>query len=93
MSELKKLTSVLRENDRVRQATPMPNSRMGTFLRFVLTSGRFYGRALRVSALTAIDFSHAPKGSEIFLKMSKPLNSNLFQGRFSLQALSMPFKI
>lgn len=93
LSELKKLTNVLRKNDRVWQATPMPDSRLGTFLRFVLTSGRFYGKALRVTALTAIDFSHAPKGSEMFLKMAKLLNSSLFQGRFNLQALSMPFKI
>lgn len=44
----------------------MPDSRLGTFLRFVLTSGRLYGKALRVTALTVIEFSHAPKDSEMF---------------------------
>jgi N-acyl-D-aspartate/D-glutamate deacylase len=93
LGELKKLTNVLRKNDRVWQATPMPSSRLGTFLRFVLTSGRLYGKSLRVSALTALDFSHAPKAGELFLKMATLFNSDLLKGNFHLQALSAPFKM
>ncbi|MFT7130814.1 MAG: N-acyl-D-aspartate/D-glutamate deacylase [Gammaproteobacteria bacterium] len=93
LSELKRLTAILRSNDRVWQATPMPSSTVGTLARFILTSGRLYGKALRVSALTALDFSNAPKAGETFLKIAKLLNSNLLKGDFHLQALSMPFKM
>jgi N-acyl-D-aspartate/D-glutamate deacylase len=93
LDELKRLTGLLRQADRVWQATPMPADRIGTLQRFLLSSGRLHGKALRLSALAAIDFVANPRGSRALLGIARLLNSRLLGGHMQLQALSAPFRM
>jgi N-acyl-D-aspartate/D-glutamate deacylase len=89
--ELRALLDVVRRHERVWQATPDAVSRFGTLKRFLFTSGRFYGKPLRTSALTAIDLVHDRRVWRVFLQLSRFLNSRLMQGKFHFQVLGTPF--
>ncbi|MFM7784092.1 MAG: hypothetical protein ACKPE6_05530, partial [Gammaproteobacteria bacterium] len=92
-AELKRLTGILRDAERVWQATPMPDRIPETLRRFMLSSARLHGKALRVSALAAVDFVANPRGIAALLGMARLINSPLMRGHFHLQALSSPFTI
>ncbi|MGI9286726.1 MAG: N-acyl-D-amino-acid deacylase family protein [Pseudomonadales bacterium] len=91
--ELRSLTDIVRDLDRVWQATPDPENRLRMLKRFFLTSGRFYGKPLRLSALAAMDFIADRRASAAFGFLGRLLNSRLVQGKFHFQALSAPFKM
>ncbi len=91
--ELKRLTSILRRWDRVWQATPPKDDKLAVFRNFLLTSGRLYGRALKVTAVAAIDITTNKSIVRLGLLLSRLLNSQFLRGRFRLQALAAPFKI
>ena len=91
--ELKYLTNILRRWGRVWQATPPKDSRIGTFRTFMLTSGRFYGRPLKTTAVAALDLHTNRSLVKMALTLSKLLNGWLFKGFFRLQALAAPFKV
>jgi len=90
-AELKRLTEILRRADRIWQATPSPEDKLGMLRRYLLSSARLHGKALRVSALAAVDFAANPRGSKGLLQIARLINSPLFHGDFHLQALSAPF--
>lgn len=91
--ELKSLLDVVRRHDRVWQVTPDSQSRGTTLRRFLWTSGRLYGKPLKVSALTAIDFKPTPKIWKSLLGLARFLNSPLIQGRFHFQTLATNFRM
>lgn len=91
--EQKRLLDVVRNHDRVWQATPDTLNRLATFKRFLYTSGRLFGKPLRTTALTAIDLVHERKAWKTFLGLARFLNSPLMQGKFHFQVLGTPFKI
>ena len=93
LAELKSLLGVVRDFDRVWQATPDSHDRLKTLRWFLLTSGRLYGKPLRTSALTAIDPVADRKAWRMFLLLGKLFNSKLLKGRFHFQVLSTPFKL
>ena len=92
-SELKRLTQIVRHWGRVWQATPPKDDKLAVFRNFLLTSGRFYGRTLKVTAVAAIDVTTNRSLLRLALLMSRLLNSRFVRGHFRLQALSAPFKI
>jgi len=91
--ELKRLTAIVRRWDRVWQATPPKDSRLGTLRTFLLSSGRLYGKRLRTTAVAAIDLHTNRILVKLALRLSKLLNSKLIGGLFRFQALSAPFKL
>ncbi|MFK8029673.1 MAG: amidohydrolase family protein [Gammaproteobacteria bacterium] len=91
--ELKLLTEVLRENNRVWQATPPKDSKLMVLRNFLLSSGRLHGKPLKLTAVAALDVV-ANRGLLKTIKLlSTILNSRLLNGRFAVQALAAPFKI
>ena len=91
-SELKRLTGVVRRWGRVWQATPPKDDKLAVFRNFLLTSGRLYGRPLKVTAVAAIDVTANASIVKLGVLLSKILNSRLLRGVFRLQALAAPFK-
>lgn len=91
--ELKKLTGIVRRYGRVWQATPEKDNRLKIFRNFLLTSGRLYGRTLKVTAVAAIDLVMNKGIGKMGLLLTKILNSKLVKGHFRFQALSAPFKV
>ncbi|WP_372747550.1 amidohydrolase family protein [Litorivivens sp.] len=92
-AELKTLLQVVRDRDRVWQATPDSKNMFTTLRRFFWTSGRLFGKPLRVSALTALDFKSTPGAWKRLLRLAALLNSTLLNGRFHFQALSTNFRM
>ncbi len=90
--ELKALTDVVRRWDRVWQATPPKDDKLAVVRNFLLTSGRLYGKPLKVTAVAAIDVAANRSIVKLGLLLSKILNSKLLRGHFRLQALAAPFK-
>ena len=91
--ELKRLLRVVRNRDRVWQTTPIIEKRAKAALYFLLTSGRLFGRTLKTSALSAMDFVLMPKGYRAFLGFASFLNSKLMKGNIHFQALGTNFRI
>lgn len=91
--ELRRLTSILRERDRVWQATPNKDSRGSIVRKFFLTSGRLFGKPLKLTAVAALDVATNKSIARMGLFLSRLLNSRLVKGRFRFQALSAPFTI
>jgi len=91
--ELKYLTHIVRKWDRVWQATPPKDSRIGTLRTFLLTSGRFFGKPLKTTATAAIDLVANRSIVRMGFTLSRILNSRLIRGMFCFQALSAPFKV
>jgi len=92
-SELKFLTQIVRRWNRVWQATPPKDDKVAVFRNFLLTSGRFFGRPLKVTAVAAIDITTNRALLRMGLLMSRILNSRFIRGHFRLQALAAPFKL
>ena len=92
-SELKRLTHVVRRWGRIWQATPPIESPLTVFRTFLLTSARLYGKALKITAVAALDV-HANRGlvRSAFV-LTWLLNSRLFKGHFVLQSLAARFKV
>lgn len=91
--ELKRLLQVVRDRDRVWQTTPIIEKRAKAFLYFLLTSGRLFGRTLKTSALSAMEFALTPKAHRGFLGFASLANSRLFKGNIHFQALGTNFRI
>ena len=91
--ELKRLTHIVRRHDRVWQATPPTENRLDVFKTFLLTSGRFFGKPLKVTAVAALDVRSDPQIIKSAFLLSRLLNSWLIKGRFALQSLAAPFKV
>ena len=92
-AEYKRLTDVVRKHDRVWQMTPATDDGRLTARLFMLSSGRLYGKPLKVTALAAIDSVNNRSNLSRGLLFSNLLNSNALQGKFRLQCLSAPFKV
>lgn len=92
-AELRRLTDVVRHWDRVWQATPPKDSKLGTLRTFLLTSGRLYGKPLKTTATAAIDVWTDRRIARMGLILSWLLNSRLIGGHFRFQCLSAPFKV
>lgn len=92
-SELKRLTAIVRRWGRLWQATPPKDNTVSVFRNFLLTSGRLFGKPLKVTAVAAIDLATNRSIVRLGLLLSMLLNSRLLNGRFRLQALPARFKI
>lgn len=90
--ELRRLTDVLRRRDRLWQATPPKDNPLDILRTFALTSGRLFGRPLRLTAVAAMDLVTNRSLAVLGLVMSRVFNSAWLDGRFRLQALAAPFK-
>ncbi len=91
--EIKAIGDVVRKYNRTWQATPDPDNLLTTIRTFGMTSGRFYGQPLRMTATAAMDLHANKRGADGLLKFSKLLNSKFLGGDFTFQALSAPFKV
>ena len=91
--EMKRLMRVLRKYDRVWQTTPIIEKRSKAFLFFLLTSGRLFGKTLKTSALSAIEFVLTPDAHKGLLGFAALMNSRLFKGNIHFQALGTNFRI
>lgn len=91
--ELKRLLAVVRRHDRVWQTTPLLENRLKALLYFMLSSGRLFGRPLKTSALSVLEFVLAPKAAHGMLGLARLINSALLQGRIHFQALGSNFRI
>ena len=91
--EHKRLLDIVRKHERVWQATPDAVNRLGTLRRFLYTSGRFFGKPLRTSALTAIDLVHDRGVWRVFLQLARFLNSWIMKGKFHFQVVAAPFML
>ncbi len=76
--EMKRLLQVVRDRDRVWQTTPIIENRLKAFLYFAFTSGRLFGKTLKTSALSVMEFALMPKASNMFLGFAKLINSERF---------------
>ena len=92
-SEVKALTHVVRDYDRVWQGTPPKDSKIGTLKTFMLTSGRFHGKPLKSTVVAALDVYANKTLVKLGTLLAKILNSRFIKGDFHLQALAAPFKI
>ena len=91
--EMKRLLQIVRDRGKVWQTTPIIENRLRAFLYFSLTSGRLFGKPLKTSALSVMEFVLMPKGSGAFLGFAKLMNSKLFQGNIHFQALGTNFRV
>lgn len=92
-SEIKALTSIVRDYDRVWQATPPKDSPPKVVRTFLLTSGLFNKKPLKTTVVAALDVSSNGSIVKLARTLSRVLNSRLLNGRFYMQALAAPFKI
>ena len=91
--EMKRLLKVLRKYDRVWQTTPIIEKRAKAFLYFLLSSGRLFGKTLKTSALSAMEFVLMPKAHKSFLGLAALVNSRLLKGNLHFQALGTNFRV
>lgn len=92
-AEYRRLTDVVRRHGRVWQMTPATDDGGLTLKLFLLTSGRLYGRPLKITALAALDSVSNRSTKAMAKRFSRLFNSRLVDGRFRMQALAAPFKI
>ena len=91
--EYKLLTDVLRKHDRVWQMTPATDNGALTLRMFLLSSGRLYGKPLKVTALAALDSVNNRQTKFQALLFANLLNTKAFAGDFKMQCLAAPFRI
>lgn len=91
--EMKRLTNVVRKHGRVWQATPPKDNPVQVLRNFLLTSGRLFGRALKVTAVAALDITTNKNIAKLGMRLTRILNSKLVGGHFRFQALAAPFKV
>jgi len=92
-SEIKALTSIVRDYDRVWQATPPKDSPPQVIRTFLLTSGLLHKKPLKTTVVAALDIASNGSIVKLATTLSRVLNSKLLKGRFYMQALAAPFKI
>ena len=92
-AEYKMLTDVLRKHDRVWQMTPATDNGALTVKLFMLSSGRLYGKPLKMTALAALDSVNNRQNKAQALLFANLLNSRAMNGNFRMQCLSAPFRI
>ncbi len=91
--ELKRLAAIVRRHGRVWQATPPTDNPLKVFRTFLLTSGRLYGKPLKITAVAALDVRsnrNIIRSAHLLVAL---LNSPLLRGRFYLQSLAARFKV
>ena len=91
--EYRRLTEVVRQHDRVWQMTPAPDNGRLTLKLMGLTSGRLYGKPLKVTALAALESVNNRMQLWQALALTQVLNSSVFNGHLRMQALAAPFRI
>jgi N-acyl-D-aspartate/D-glutamate deacylase len=91
--EVKRLTSVVRRYGRVWQATPEKDKPHNVIRWFMLSSGRFFGKPLKITAVAALDVVTNRFLAKLGVVLSRIINSPLVNGRFRLQALAAPFRV
>jgi N-acyl-D-aspartate/D-glutamate deacylase len=91
--ELKRLTDIVRRHGRVWQATPPTESPLRVFRTFLLTSGRLFGKPLKITAVAALDVRSNRNIIKSAHFLTRLLNSRLLKGRFYLQSLAARFKV
>lgn len=91
--ELKRLLAVVRKYDRVWQTTPIIENRLKAFGYFLLSSGRLFGKRLKTSALSVMEFALAPRAANAFLAFARLMNSRLLKGTMHFQALGTNFRV
>jgi len=92
-SEIKALTSIVRNYDRVWQATPPKDSPPKVIRTFLLTSGFLHKKPLKTTVVAALDVTSNGSIIKLATALARVLNSKLLNGRFYMQALAAPFKI
>jgi N-acyl-D-aspartate/D-glutamate deacylase len=91
--ELKRLADIVRRHGRVWQATPPTESPLRVFRTFLLTSGRLYGKPLKITAVAALDVRSNRNIIKSAHMLVAILNSRLLKGKFYLQSLAARFKL
>jgi N-acyl-D-aspartate/D-glutamate deacylase len=91
--EVKRLTHVVRRYDRVWQATPEKDNPLNVIRWFMLSSGRFFGKPLKLTAVAALDVVTNRFLARLGVALTRIINSPLVNGRFRLQALAAPFRV
>ena len=91
--ELKRLTHIVRKHGRVWQATPPTENPLKVFRTFLLTSGRFYKKALKITAVAALDLRSNRNIIRSAYTLAGILNSRIVKGEFYLQSLAARFKV
>ncbi|MGB5283076.1 MAG: hypothetical protein WBN29_01110 [Polyangiales bacterium] len=92
-SEVKRLTNVVRRYGRVWQATPEKDKPHNVLRWFMLSSGRFFGKPLKVTAVAALDVVTNRSLARMGVVLTRIINSPLVDGKFRLQALAAPFRV
>ena len=91
--EVKRMTNVVRRHGRVWQATPEKDKPHNVIRWFMLSSGRFFGKPLKVTAVAALDVVTNRSLAKLGVVMTRVINSPLVNGNFRLQALAAPFRV
>lgn len=91
--ELRPIIEILRRNNGVWQTNPDGQKMLRTLKRYFWSAGRFRGKPLKISALTAVDFVSVPGVWQKMLKLGKVINSPIFKGKIHFQALGGPFRM
>ncbi len=91
--EVKRLTQVVRRYGRVWQATPEKDKPHNVIRWFMLSSGRLFGKPLKVTAVAALDVVTNRFLARLGVALTRIINSPLINGRFRLQALAAPFRV
>jgi len=92
-NELKKLTEVVREEGALWQATPAKDKPLQVLKMFLLTSGRFHSKPLKVTLVAALDVATNKNIIKQAKFLATVLNSKFIKGKFYLQALGGRFKL
>jgi len=91
--EVKRLTEVVRRYGRVWQATPEKDKPQNVLRWFMLSSGRFFRKPLKLTAVAALDVVTNRSLARMGVALTRIINSPLVNGRFRLQALAAPFRV
>lgn len=91
--ELRPIIEIVRRNNGVWQTNPDGQKMLRTLKRYFWSAGRFRGKPLKISALTAVDFVSVPGVWQKMLKLGKVINSPIFNGKIHFQALGGPFRM
>jgi N-acyl-D-aspartate/D-glutamate deacylase len=83
----------VRRYGRLWQATPPTDSPLKVLQTFLLTSGRLFGKPLKITAVAALDVRSNRNIIRSAYALTRLLNSRLLKGRFTLQTLAARFKV
>ncbi len=91
--ELRPCLEIVRKHGGVWQTNPDGEKMLRTLKRYFWSAGRFRGKALKISALTAVDFVSVPGIWKKMLNLGKVINSKIFKGNIHFQALGGNFRM